>query len=200
MKKAPKTFADLQQFYTDVYTPLYDRFINSGAAPQELHAESAACLDHLFCHSNGNVGNLSEEDITRAAGHLKRATFDGFKLIFEQTRILYQRFMDDRYAEVHDGMFRQEITKEWKKALDVANTARPLERRTRDINYDSWSLAFDTWQELLPIADYFENLLTDKTVIRAKEKSRRQRIIAIILWILSTLVSAILGVLFTKLF
>ena len=35
---------------TDVYTPLYDRFINSGAAPQELHAEAAACLDHLFCH------------------------------------------------------------------------------------------------------------------------------------------------------
>jgi len=37
----PKTFAELQKFYTDVYTPLYDRFINSGAAPQELHAEAA---------------------------------------------------------------------------------------------------------------------------------------------------------------
>ena len=36
----PSTFAELQRFYTDVYTPLYDRFINSGAAPQELHAES----------------------------------------------------------------------------------------------------------------------------------------------------------------
>ena len=50
VKHEPKTFAELQKFYTDVYTPLYDRFINSGAAPQELHAEAAACLDHLFCH------------------------------------------------------------------------------------------------------------------------------------------------------
>ena len=80
--RAPKTFSELQCFYTDVYTPLYDRFINSGAAPQELHAESAACLDHLFCHANGDVGQLAEEDVRRAAGHLKRATFDGFKLIF----------------------------------------------------------------------------------------------------------------------
>ena len=50
VKHEPKTFAELQKFYTDVYTPLYDRFINSGAAPQELHAEAVACLDHLFCH------------------------------------------------------------------------------------------------------------------------------------------------------
>ena len=48
VKHEPKTFAELQKFYTDVYTPLYDRFINSGAAPQELHAEAAACLDHLI--------------------------------------------------------------------------------------------------------------------------------------------------------
>ena len=106
----PKTFAELRRFYTDVYTPLYDRFINSGAAPQELHAESAACLDHLFCHVNGDVGELAEEDVRRAAGHLKLASFDGFKLIFEQTRAIYEKLMDDRYAEVHDGAFGQEIT------------------------------------------------------------------------------------------
>jgi hypothetical protein len=194
VKHAPKTFAELRQFYVDVYTPLYDRFINSGAAPQELHAESAACLDHLFCYSNGDIAELKEEDIRRAAGHLKRATFDGFKLIFEQTRVMYQRFMDDRYAEVHDGAFRQEITEKWKQAVSVADAARPLERRTRNIDYASWDSAFEKWQELLPIADYFIALLTDKTVTRALAKTRRQRIIAAALWILSIVLSAALGV------
>ena len=47
---------------TDVYTPLYDRFINSGAAPQELHAEAAACLDHLFCHVYTVLGKTNLTD------------------------------------------------------------------------------------------------------------------------------------------
>ena len=62
VKHEPKTFAELQKFYTDVYTPLYDRFINSGAAPQELHAEAAACLDHLFCHVYTVLGKTNLTD------------------------------------------------------------------------------------------------------------------------------------------
>jgi len=196
----PRTFAELQRFYTDVYTPLYDRFINSGSAPQELHAESAACLDHLFCHANGDAGALAEEDVMRAAGHLKRATFDGFKLIYEQTRGLYTKLMDDRYAEVHDGAFRHEISAKWREATSIADAARPMERRSRDIDYPSWDAAFEKWQELLPIADYFLSLLTDKTVVRAVAKTRRQKFIAAGLWILSVVFSALLGAMFSKLF
>ena len=62
VKHEPKTFAELQKFYTHVYTPLYDRFINSGAAPQELHAEAAACLDHLFCHVYTVLGKTNLTD------------------------------------------------------------------------------------------------------------------------------------------
>ena len=196
VKHEPKTFAELQKFYTDVYTPLYDRFINSGAAPQELHAEAVACLDHLFCHVNGDVGELAEEDVRRAAGHLKRASFDGFKLILEQTRAIYQKLMDARYAEVHDGSFRQEITAKWREAVGVADAARPLERRSRDINYSSWDAAFEKWQELLPVADYFIGLLTDKTVVRAVAKSRRQKVISVVIWLLGIVLGALLGKLF----
>ena len=108
----PKTFAELQKFYTDVYTPLYDRFINSGAA------------------------------------------------------------------------------------VGIADAARPLERRSRDINYSSWDAAFEKWQELLPIADYFIALLTDKTVVRAVAKSRRQKVISVVIWLLGIVLGALLGKLF----
>jgi hypothetical protein len=158
-----------------------------------LHAESAACLDHLFCHVNGDVGELAEEDVRRAAGHLKRASFDGFKLIFEQTRAIYQKLMDDRYAEVHDGAFRQEITAKWREAVAIADEARPLERRSRDVNYAAWDSAFEKWQALLPIADYFIALLTDKTVVRAVAKTRRQKMISMVIWILGIVLGAVIG-------
>ena len=142
------------------------------------------------------MGELAEEDVRRAAGHLKRASFDGFKLIFEQTRAIYQKLMDARYAEVHDGSFRQEITTKWREAVGVADAARPLERRSRDINYSSWDAAFEKWQELLPVADYFIGLLTDKTVVRAVAKSRRQKVISIVIWLLGIVLGALLGKLF----
>ena len=79
VKHEPKTFAELQKFYTDVYTPLYDSFINSGAAPQELHAEAAACLDHLFCHANGDVGERASaygvRHTRRLGAEARRQTF-----------------------------------------------------------------------------------------------------------------------------
>ena len=33
----PKTFRELQRFYGEVFSPLYDRFMTSGAVAQELH-------------------------------------------------------------------------------------------------------------------------------------------------------------------
>lgn len=51
----PKAFRELQRFYGDVFSPLYDRFMTSGAVAQELHAEMAAGLDHLFCKTSETV-------------------------------------------------------------------------------------------------------------------------------------------------
>ena len=180
----PKTFREFQRFYGEVFSPIYDRFMTSGAVAQELHAEMAAGLDHLFCKTSETTGEIPEEEIRKVAGHLKRATFDSFKLIFEQEiRRTYGKLMGNRYADVHDGRFRKEITVKWLEAKGYADAARAMERKSRGAYNDNWHVAFDEWRKILPIADYFNGLLTDETVIRARRASVRQIVIRIILWI-----------------
>ena len=45
----------------------------------------------------------------------------------------------------------------------------------------------------MPIADYFIALLTDKTVVRAVAKTRRQKVISIVIWILGIVLGAVIG-------
>ena len=79
----PKNFEELRDFYRNVYCKLYRRFINEHQLPQELHAEVAAAFDHLLREPLKN-GEIDPENFDRVIGHLKRATFDSFKLTFEK--------------------------------------------------------------------------------------------------------------------
>ncbi len=156
----PPTLQDLKEFYVSIYTPLYDRFINEGAVAQELHAEVSAALDHLLFGADSSTGIIDGNSLYKAAGHLKRATFDGFKIIFENSiNKPYRLLMEDCYSEVHDGKFRSEITSLWKKAQTIACGARNLERRSHGYSYESWDKAFAKWNEIIPIADKFSAYL-----------------------------------------
>ncbi len=188
------TLNELKQFYCAVYTPLYDRFVNEGAVAQELHSEVAAAFDHLICGVDASSGELNRVDYHKVAGHLKRATFDGFKLVFEnQIRLIYNHLMSDCYAEVHDGRFRQEISKLWENARTIAAQARNLERKAHGLDYDVWDQAFKKWNEIIPIADEFIRLQTDETVVRAKRKSRRQKIVSLLMWLCNIVLGAIIA-------
>lgn len=201
--REPSTIDELQKFYIGVFRPLYDRFINSGAVAQEIHAEMAAALDHLFCRVFSSPTSPSAEEIRKAAGHLKRATFDGFKLVFQNDiRKNYDKYMDNRYADVHDGKFRKEITQKWLAARAHADKARVLERESRGAYCESWHAAFDEWQNIIEIADYFCGLGADDTVIRARRKSSIQRVLSALGWLATLVLGAILSHLpiFSKLF
>lgn len=189
----PASFAEIKSFYIEVFRPLYDRFMNTGEVAQEIHAEMAMALDHLFCRAESTMDGLPKRDCERMCGHLKRATFDSFKLIYQnEIRFAYEKFMDDKYAEVHDGEFRREITAKWSEARRIADEARSLERKSRE--YDtSWDAAFAKWNELLPIADYFNGLHKDSKVVRAKRMSRRQKILSSIWQFVIGIVLIIIG-------
>ncbi len=87
--------------------------------------------------------------------------------------------MDDRYAEVNDGSFRQKVAELWERARKVGAEARALERKSRTADLSAWNAAFEKWKELIPVADAFAELETDPTVVRAAGKSRRQKRIAL---------------------
>lgn len=189
MTKAPSSFAELQEFYQQVFRPLYDHFMNRGAVAQEIHAEMAAAIDHFLCKAPASFQEIDAQELHKVVGHLKRATFDGFKLIFsEEIALPYRRYMDGRYADVHDGKFRKEITDQWKAACAIADEARKLERESRGTDVESWHLAFDKWRQIMPIAEYFIGLGADETVLRAHALSTRGKLLRIIGYVLTFVV------------
>lgn len=183
MNDTPRTIEELHRFYAEVFTPLYNRFQLAHTVPQEINAEVAAALDHLlYAKPAEGCSPFREEDIRLAAGHLKRATFDGFKVIFdEEIRKPRERFTDDRYADVHDGRFRQDVDRLWHEAKRICEEARTLERKSRTSGPDAWDKAFRKWSEILPVAERFAEFAADPAVIRARGVSRRRKV-ALVIW------------------
>ena len=173
--RKPHTFAELQEFYVSEYRPLYDRFVVEYMLPQELHAEVAAAFDHLMRRADVTDG-IDNQDFERVVGHLKRATFDSFKLLFEKgIREKHDRFMETRYADVEDGDFQPRIRKRFNDAVAIACEARTLEHVTDSVDPEAWGKAFEVWKRLLPIADEFTKLESSPKILRAQAKGRRKK-------------------------
>ena len=195
-ERPTKTLADLRAFYTDEYRPLYNRFMSIAAIAEELHIEVACAADHLlFSLKPGD--DISPEDIEKAAAHFKRATFDAFKLVYEnEIRKQYNVLIDKKYVDVHDGKFHGEITALWKQAKQITASARQHETLSRGVDVKGWGAAFDEWKKILPLADEFTRLMASPEVIRSVKKSRAERILAFIFWFLTLIFGAVLGKLF----
>lgn len=169
----PKSLEELRQFYLREYCPLYRRFITEHQLPQELHAEVAAAFDHLMRNRLKN-GNIDAEDFDRVVGHLKRATFDCFKLTFEKgIRERYNHLSDVRYYNVEDGLFQPRIRKLFNTAKDIAKEARECEHPDNEEDYESWGKSFEIWKKILPIADQFEAEENSEKIIRIKNPKWR---------------------------
>ncbi len=193
--RQPETFPELVAFYRETFLPLYDRFQSQESVPQELNAEIAAALDHLLCSVVDPSANPFPPDAIRAAaGHLKRATFDGFKVVFDQeVRRPREEFSNGRYADVHDGRFRHEVAEQWEKAKKDFLEARAFERKTRTPDLEIWDAAFEKWKAVLPHAERFAAFAADPAVIRAKRMSARQKVLAVVKWAITLLLGALLA-------
>jgi len=190
------TFRNLQEFYLTEYRPLYDKFCVKLRIPQELHVEIAAALDHLMRSTVTTVGDISADDLDRAAGHIKRATFDSFKLLLEEIRRLHDRLIAPRYVDVHDGKFQPSVEKIWREAQSIAEKARSCEQLSDRVNLESWDKAFETWKGILPILETFEDHITSDVLIRVQKASRRAKVRKIVYDIGLALFGALVGTLF----
>ena len=163
----PKSLEELRKFYLEEYCPLYRRFITEHQLPQELHAEVAAAFDHLMRNPISN-GNINTEDFDRVIGHLKRATFDCFKLTFEKgIRERYDHLSNIRYENVEDGLFQPRIRKLFNDAKEIAVEARKWEHPDVE-DYESWGKSFEIWKQILPIADQFKAEENSDKILRIK--------------------------------
>ena len=194
-------FRKVRKFYLEQYRPIYDHFVTNGEVPQELHAEVAAALDHLFRMSPDGEESLSAKEAAKVVAHIKRATFDAFKVMFKrEIREPYDRLHTLAYADVDNGEFLPEVQRTWVAASSVALEARRLESVAGEIDSDGWHAAFEKWNEIIPYAKKFSNWSQSDKVARASARSRRVRAFNILWSVVLTVFGALLGVVFGKLF
>jgi len=192
----PNTVAELKNFYQEIYRPLYSRFnADLGRIPQELHFEVAAALDHLMRSDHGK-DTFSNADLERVSGHLKRATFDAFKMLFEHLRELYHCLRDPDFRIVDNGEFLPYIERRWREARAINLTARECESLSGNANPNDWDAAFAEWNKLIPIIDEFEELNRSPKICKVRSQKRRDWI----KWILSIIISALIGFFLSKIF
>lgn len=194
-------FLQVRDFYLTRYRPLYDHFVTNGEVPQELHAEVAAAFDHLFRIAPDGETSLHGKEALKVIAHIKRATFDAFKVLFKrEIREQYDMLHAMAYADVDNGEFLADVHTAWVEASAIAREARRLETASGDINTESWHAAFDKWNEIVPYAQKFSEWAASKKVARAAAKSRRGVALGVLWSIGLTVFGAVLGVVLSKVF
>lgn len=198
---AESPFLLVRDFYLTRYRPLYDHFVTNGEVPQELHAEVAAAFDHLFRCSSDGEASLHGKEASKVIAHIKRATFDAFKVLFKrEIREQYDNLHTAAYADVDNGEFLSEVHVAWVEACRIAKEARRLETSSGDINTESWHAAFDKWNEIVPYAKKFSDWAASKKVAHAAARGRRMLFLKILWNVGLTVLGAILGVVFSRIF
>lgn len=180
MSNIPSDFASLREFYYGEYVPIYD-FLNSRLVrlPSELHFEVSAAFDHLMRSSD-----MDEACIHNAVGHLKRATFDGFKLLVKgPVHNLVNKLSHRKYNNVDNGKFQNEVNEIHYKIQDVVVKARGLERKTSEEYSESWDEAFQEWKKVIPLMERLEEMDRSDGACRARSQYVRSAYINVFLYL-----------------
>jgi len=190
MAGQPSDMTGLRRLYFDEFVPLYD-YLQSKLEniPSELHFEVTAAFDHIMRAGLEFDGVIYEEqNIAKAAGHLKRATFDAFKLLYKYTmRPLWKKLTRSRYESVPG--FVEKVNALWYEANVVVENARGLERISHSDAPDQWSAAFDEWKKLRDLTDQLEQL----SVSDAAKLAQRKHVRSIVLIVLGAIATAALS-------
>ena len=179
--------SDVRKFYWNEFIVIYDILnANLKQLPSELHFEIAAAFDHLMRTDILDSGDFTrQENLEKAVGHLKRATFDGFKLLFKYPiRQRWLQLTNHRYDDVDNGQFIPKVEAIWKEAREIVCTARKKERLSKKDDPLAWNEAFVEWRKLLPILRRLDDMAESDAARRARRKHLRSVFGAIFLFLL----------------
>lgn len=194
MASQPSDMTGLRQLYFAEFVPLYD-YLSSKLEnlPSELHFEVTAAFDHIMrAGVEVNGVTYEAENIAKAAGHLKRATFDAFKLLYKYTtRPLWKKMTRSRY-EVIPG-FVEKVQEKWYEANVVVERARGLERISHSDSPDQWSAAFEEWKKLRAITDELEQMSVSEEAKLARRKYIRSWVSGILITLATIVAGHYLG-------
>lgn len=143
MSERPENLKELFDFYYERFKPIYAHVESLNQPPTEMFFEINAAFDHLS--RIWKYDQSEEEAIKKVASHLKRGTFDAFKIILRETRSHYDELRDVDLSIVDNGHFQQDMIHKWNTIRELAVRARQMEGDTREEH--RWNEPFDLWEK-----------------------------------------------------
>lgn len=183
---------DLKSFYDFYYSefkPIYGHVETLAQPPVEMFFEINAAFDHISrIYQYAENEQKSVESATR---HLKRGTFDAFKIILVETSKQYNELKKVDLSSVDCGRFYSELVSLWYQIKAGSIDARNNEGD--NTTPEKWEEGFARWKKVYGDCVRFEQefYLSDK-VVWAKRKNRIKMIASFSGGVIAGIISTIL--------
>ncbi|MBI5722974.1 MAG: hypothetical protein HZA50_03370 [Planctomycetes bacterium] len=184
----PKDLRELFDFYYNDFKPLYCHLQSLNQPPLELLFEVNAAIDHLSRH--WKYGDSLEDAIGQTCAHLKRASFDAYKIIIKNTVDHDDKLSDINTSIIDNGDFDRKRISLISEIKQGAAKARLAEGNSTE----SWHYAYDLWQQVyIKCVEYDANYYLSNKVEWAKLKNRKYSIKALIASFIMGVISSLIG-------
>ena len=190
MSRKPRTISELFQFYYDRFKPIYDHVQSLNELPAQLGFEVQAAFDHLSRH--WQCGEEEGPTVDRVAGHLKRATFDAFKLITRDARDQYNHLLNVDVSVIDNGDFQKQMIQLWVEIKEGAIQARAAEGNGG--TPEKWHEAFDLWEGVFVSCRQFEkDFYRNPKIEWARTRQKKHRRLKIAGWIVLSIATGLMA-------
>lgn len=166
-RKKPKNLLEFFEFYYEDFKPLYNRLQIRGKPPLEMLFEINAAFDHISRYWHYQDSEASAVDF--ACRHLKRGSFDAFKILLLETMDEYRELLNIDTSIIDNGEFDGSLKKLIANIESLALQAKMKEGDNR--NENNWNEAYDLWSDVyLKCLEFDEKFYRNEKVKWARKK------------------------------
>lgn len=197
-EEASKRIAECYIRYCDVIKPLLARIeAFSEKFPLPLFNEIRAFNDHIArCYYQNPSDRYIEEQIDKASRHIVRISLDCFKclivIMFEQIEQFEKRTRNIDLTVIDNGTFYPEYSRLKIEGASVVRSAKTFESYDIEKALIEYERAYDIYDTLVGSINK-----VNESVQWARVRFTTKRIVTVIAWIASIVISAIISALFT---
>ena len=184
--------------YCEVIKPLIAQIeAYSEKFPLPLFNEIRAFNDHIArCYYRNPSDSFIDEQIDKASRHILRITLDCFKclivIMFEQIERFEQQTRNVDLTVIDNGTFYPEYARLKTDGAATVRRAKTLESYEIENALREYEKAYDIYNRII------NNINTVKESVRwARVRFTTRRILTLLAWVASVIISAIISALFT---
>lgn len=184
--------------YCEIIKPLIARIeALSERIPLPLFNEIRAFNDHIArCFFNNPSDSYIAEQVSKASRHIVRLSLDCFKclnvILYQHIELFEKQTRNVDLTVIDNGMFYPEYSRMKITAAECVRKAKLLEANDIEMALHEYENASNIYSSVVSLIDKAR-----ENVIWAKVRFTTKRILTIILWTLSVVISAIVSALFS---